>query len=88
MPGGLTQSNPVSTVRSPMAPSDALASATGRRSSDPGRVTTPLHHLLSLPSDPTDLPDDGVCRMWFRDDLGKIRVAIGGTKYTIDLTAV
>lgn len=84
----LTRPNPVSPVSTPLAPAIARAAATGRGSPDPGRVTALLLHLLSLPSDPTDLPDDGVCRVWFRDDLDQIRLSIDGTVYKLDMTAV
>lgn len=43
--------------------------------------------LAGVTSDP-DVPDDGRCRMWYREDQSELRVAIGGTKYTVDLTAV
>ena len=83
----LTQVNPTASARSPLAPAVGQAPATGLGSPDPGRVTTPFVHLGALPSDPTDLPDDGVCRMWFRNDISEIRVAIGGTVFKLDVTA-
>ena len=84
----LPRINPFNPVSVPLAPASTLNPATGRGSPNPGRTTTPFVFLAALANDPTDLPDDGVCRMWFRDDLGQIRVAIGGTKYKLNVTAV
>ncbi len=77
----LTRPNPVSPVSTPISPDRRQTPAAERRSDDPGRVRTTLVWLGRLPADPTDLPDDGVCRIWYV--VGALKCNFEGTTYTL-----
>lgn len=83
----LPQSNPWSAVSNPFEPPDLGEHQGGERGVAHAGLSGNTMFLGALPADPV-LPPAGSFVMWFREDLGELRLAMGSSKFKVDLTAV
>lgn len=75
----LPRKNPLTVVDTPLAPPAPVGG-------DPAplyqQIGAQLLYMGGLAADP-DLPNDGVCRIWYRVDSGELKACIGTTIYTL-----